>query len=940
MRFLPGLIAAAASALLACSPAERSDEPAGLPAAPSLLADGQARYTRGEFDSATAAFTAAIDAARGTGDRQSEGRALTWRGLAAWRSGRYADARRDGEAGLAIKQETGDGQELFRSWNGLGLLAWNEGRLLDATALFDSATAAALNPEDLGKAAGNRGLVQVDLGDFAAAHIGFSAMLASGRSSGDARVQGNALTNLAMLDVRVGRPESALPQLAEARRVYLTIDFPGGEQVALAQLATAYQSLGRLPEAFAVIDTAVILARRLNQPQDVAANLEVQAQLHRDVGEERRALTLYDEAQAINLSLGLTVEQGSNFRNQAEILRGLGQGSSAVRTANRALQLHRSAGASFEELLDALLLSEIAADEADTVTARRYLASARELATSLDVRTARVAVALATARIEARNGEPNRVLAVLMAAWPDLTSGGYDAEWQGWDLRAGAEMQLDRLTDAATSAQNAVTAIERVRGGLSSGTQRTGFLARRAGAYARLVEVLLRLNRAGQAFEVADAMRGRALLDHLGGPEPALGRIEAVQEQLSRLEAQGSQTADAVWHDAKRQLEDALARARNDARRVAAQGAAGSGDVLLGRAPAGAGLVRSTLATDEAMLVYFVTHERSYVFVLRRDGLHALDLRAPAEELTARVRLARDMVGRREGGQADQVLEALHELILAPVRDAGLLTGMRRLVLVPHGVLAYLPFAALREPVTGRYLAEDYATSILPSAAALPALAGRPAPGRIRIAGEGFAPSPTDLPATRAEMEAFQQAVPGAALRIGAAATEAEARRAFERAGIVHIASHGKMNLINPLYSLVNLAPGQSGEGGDDGALEVHELLHMRIGSRLVYLSGCETGLGQTWGTWYRAGEDYATLGQALLFAGAGAVVATLWRIDDQAAAVLAERFYQHYRSMPPRDALTQAQRDLIANPRFSNPYYWAGHTLIGGAVAGRAGPG
>ena len=176
-------------------------------------------------------------------------------------------------------------------------------------------------------------------------------------------------------------------------------------------------------------------------------------------------------------------------------------------------------------------------------------------------------------------------------------------------------------------------------------------------------------------------------------------------------------------------------------------------------------------------------------------------------------------------------------------------------------------------------------------------------------------------------MAAFQGAVPGATILLGEAATEGRAREALALPGVVHIASHAEMNPVSPLYSSVELS---KGPGSDDGALEVGELLGLQIRSRLVFLSGCETGLGETWATSYRAGEDYATLGQALLYAGAGAVVATLWRIEDRSAAALAARFYVHLRTRPPAEALALAQRDLLADGRHAAPYYWAGHVLIG----------
>ena len=140
------------------------------------------------------------------------------------------------------------------------------------------------------------------------------------------------------------------------------------------------------------------------------------------------------------------------------------------------------------------------------------------------------------------------------------------------------------------------------------------------------------------------------------------------------------------------------------------------------------------------------------------------------------------------------------------------------------------------------------------------------------------------------------------------------------------------MNARSPMFSRLELAPG-AGDAADDGRFEIHELLGMRVRSPLVFLSGCETALGTSWSTSFARGEDYATLSQAFLYAGAGSVVATLWRIDDEGAAAFAEAFYDALRSRAPLDALAAAQRALLHDPRyarFSAPRYWAPYVLAG----------
>jgi CHAT domain-containing protein len=137
------------------------------------------------------------------------------------------------------------------------------------------------------------------------------------------------------------------------------------------------------------------------------------------------------------------------------------------------------------------------------------------------------------------------------------------------------------------------------------------------------------------------------------------------------------------------------------------------------------------------------------------------------------------------------------------------------------------------------------------------------------------------------------------------------------------------MNVRNPMFSRIELARG-TGDSHDDGRLEVHELLGIHIGATLVFLSGCETGLGAAGSTPFAQGEDYASLAQAFLYAGARTVVSTVWPIGDAGAAEFASRFYAHLRSESPPEALASAQRDLARSPRWRAPYYWAAYQVIG----------
>jgi CHAT domain-containing protein len=268
------------------------------------------------------------------------------------------------------------------------------------------------------------------------------------------------------------------------------------------------------------------------------------------------------------------------------------------------------------------------------------------------------------------------------------------------------------------------------------------------------------------------------------------------------------------------------------------------------------------------------------------------------------------------------------------------LQRVTRLVVVPHGVLTYLPFAALMNPRTGHFVAQDYAVLRVPTGASLAALRRTRMPNDRASRDQAtsvFAPLPTELPATRDEVVQVRAVFPELVARVGSGATEAAVRRSLRSGEIVHIATHAVLNAGNPLFSRIELAGDPAGPSSDNGRLEMHELLQLTATSPLVFLSGCETGLGGAWSTPFETGEDYTTVAQALLLAGAANVVATLWRIDDTGASVFAGRFYAAALRLPPPEALAAAQRQMIADARYSNPYYWAAYDVSGNGSWGRS---
>jgi CHAT domain-containing protein len=150
--------------------------------------------------------------------------------------------------------------------------------------------------------------------------------------------------------------------------------------------------------------------------------------------------------------------------------------------------------------------------------------------------------------------------------------------------------------------------------------------------------------------------------------------------------------------------------------------------------------------------------------------------------------------------------------------------------------------------------------------------------------------------------------------------------RDVSRYGVIHFATHGLLDAERPQFT--GLVLSLVGEREGDGFLRVGEVFNFRLGSPLVMLSACETGLGRE-----RRGEGVIGLPRAFMYAGANTVGVSLWSVADRSTAILMSDFYKNFyagRGARPGAAMRAAQLKMLADPRYGAPYYWAPFVLVG----------
>lgn len=476
----------------------------------------------------------------------------------------------------------------------------------------------------------------------------------------------------------------------------------------------------------------------------------------------------------------------------------------------------------------------------------------------------------------------------------------------------------DDLPLAIELLKRAIEVIEQRRSAIATEAGRIGFVGDKQAVYGLLVGALLRQERVEEAFDFVERAKSRALVDMLASKHDFAAR-DADPEEIRRVLAEidaldrsvlEKQAAAAPEHENTRRRDIAAAK-----RQLAAKAPELATLVSVSTAPVAE--IAPLLDPGTSLVEFFHAGDDLHAFVLGEGKMRAV--RIAADGLEEEVLAWREAIGQAGGEGWRELAERLHTRLWQPLE--AWLSGSRRIMLVPHGILHYLPFAALRV-ADGTLLLERHSLHLLPSASVLKFLPSRP-PGTaasLLVLGNPDLGNPDlDLKFAAEEANAVSRLYPDARLLLRRDASETNFRsasRAFRR---LHIASHGSFQADAPLASGLHLAK----DADNDGILTVGELYSMDLNAELVTLSACETGLGKIMN-----GDDVVGLGRGFLYAGARSIVASLWSVDDHATAQLMQAFHRNLAAGDKIEALRQAQLDI--RRQYPHPFFWAAFQFIG----------
>ena len=460
-------------------------------------------------------------------------------------------------------------------------------------------------------------------------------------------------------------------------------------------------------------------------------------------------------------------------------------------------------------------------------------------------------------------------------------------------------------------------------------------LANAAGVYGRL-----KTDGFLAAALYQEAVAAQAAGDELGARARLQEAIDAIERQSASF---GSPETRAVLYETVERVFDAtirieLADKRADSAfaylergRVAAWAPDARLAIGNGHMPASLTRIRRLLPADAVFVEYALLPDTLAMWIVSSRGsrLYALGVRRDS---------VAQLVDRftRETGAPDvdtaSARARLFDLLVAPV--ASELAGAGEIVVVPDRELARVPFAALWNRVTRRYLLEDYRVRTLPSAAFLVAASRGTAPdsrtsalviGNPKLDAASAAQLPP-LPAAFREAEEVARHYGRRQLLTGTDASRNRVLELLPKYGVFHFAGHAVANGDQPELSYLALA---SQHADDAGRLRAAEIGKLRLSNlQIVVLSACSTLNPRR----SRMGA-IAGLAYSFLRAGAPATVSTLWDVDDAVTTELLVSFHNRFADgMPAAEALRLAQQDALhsRNPELRSPKAWGAFVYTG----------
>jgi CHAT domain-containing protein/Flp pilus assembly protein TadD len=783
--------------------------------------------------------------------------------------------------------------------------------------------------------------------------------------------EAEALTGLGIVYSSLGEKKKALEYYEQALPIYRTLGNRSGEAIALYVIGSFHDALGEKQQALTYLHQALPMFKAQGDREYEINTLYLLGVTYDTLEERQKAIDHFRQALTLRKNFSSPTGEAYTLRTLANLHESLGEKREAIAYDKRALALYQAAG-NYEGVAALLRNMGVIYDSlGERQQARECYQQALPLFRLSGDRRLYARLLTNLSKILVETGEHQQALKHLEEALP-ITRNLGDRFFEVYTLYWLARIERERgnLTAARARIEDALGVIETLRTKIDMPELRASAFTRAQEYYEFTIDLLMQLHEqnpaagfAASALESSERARTRVLLELLAEARIDL-RHDLMPEQRDREDAFFSRISaiqKELWGKDLPQLreqklrqelsavENELEAFRAELRRTNPRYA----NLQYPEPLAALRIGKELLDQDTALIEYSLGGHQSLAWVVTQNKMTVFVL-PPRKQIEERVAAYRQSLTEKVSAltlnQADARVETqskqLYKSLFQPMESA--LSTSRRLIIVPDGVLAYLPFETLTsDQEAKKYMIERFAITYAPSASALAAIKmkggenswrkgllafgdpsyDRGGNGKPQSEDRGF--DLKRLPYTRAEVMGIISLFPASDSQVylgREACEQAVKTEKLDQYCYIHFAAHGHVDEDRPARSGIVLSLG--GEQKEDGVLQMSEIMRLSMNADLVTLSACRTGLGKL-----LSGEGIIGLTRAFLYAGSSSVVVSLWNVNDSATSELMKAFYQNLqRGLAKDDALRQAKLLLIRGQQrtWRHPYFWAPFVLVG----------
>ncbi len=814
----------------------------------------------------------------------------------------------------------------------------------------------------------------------------FEAAIALARELGRPEFELKCLRQLSLDFFDLEKLEDFLALNKKSLAIALVLKHRTEEARCLNNIGLYFFKVNRYSKALTLYENALQILRRTDYyPEDKADCLNNIALIHLSLGNYDKALRYLQEAMELDLkmhdiaSVALDLKNiGTVFRNKGENKKNYSDIRESLRYYLECLKLLKN---NQHEHLHPDLVNNIGLTHfslADYLTALDYFHLALDEATAArrvgDIGA--IACNIGQAYLQMGNLAEARAYFIKSLELA-VRSNREEILWETY-LGLGQCFEEDLESASALSCfEKAADIIDTIRQQLSWDDQKTGFARDKWKVYEAWVDHLLQKRQTEpgsdidlEIWRVVERAKARTLAEGLAQtenpgqmtPDPELLRerkrlTRNMSASISRLARRG------LSSDERKSLLENLERDQ-DGYDTLKDRFAVDRDALSSPLPSSIisidAVQRNLLDADSAIVEFFLGEKRSLVILITPEQMAVVPLSSRStieDSLRAYLKiLATPPDNKFHGLKAGSRI--YRELFSALDGRLGQFT--KNLIIVPDGVLCYLPFETLvrgqSDSGEGKFLVESFQISYAPSVSSLALLAARqPASresGRILAMGDpAYSPgNPREKPGQKTDSDVLREIYQDNGfdfsplpfskkeiLQIRAVFPDnsvdaylgSEAREELVKAHsltdyrIIHFACHGFLDENAPQRSALVLSLDNDLE--EDGFLQAREVYELRLSADLVVLSACQTGRGRL-----ENGEGILGLPRMFFYAGARSTISSLWKISDRSTSYLMRDFYRHLAAGSDKArALREAKLKMLRS-KFAHPFYWAGFILHG----------